>query len=447
MTLPSKRSLPSAGKLTSKTLAKAIFSAELPEQAIRELPAQSLYMALRHNGLQDSFDLIEIATLEQTRTLLDFDLWTRDRFNEENFWEWLGLADHAAALEGSDDAEEGLRFLQKLLKVIDLKLVALMLDRHVQIDVYQEPTEQPPGPGFYTPDKGFTWICIKIEDGTKHFYLARFLALIFETDAKLFYQIIAVPSVSTESMLEEESFQDRCKRLSSEGVPDKEISTKLNSPLDLKIARAIIAKETAAGKTNKVTPTRELYPVEPLIYDSDIAGPLAEILTRAPSREAIEAELTMLLNAAIVHWSNEWWDNTALLHLTEKVKGAISNGMEIAQTQFLLGAYESYQQLELTGLYQLGLGAILPLRRLARNASEDNAVAQGGAPMLALISALKHPFPDVPAFFSAIDLSVKDEFMSPDGKLQGGERAISSLADIEAIERLLGNQASTATSC
>ena len=446
MTLPSKHPSPNAGKLTSKSLAKAIFSAELPEQAIRELPAQSLYMAVRHNGLQDSFDLIDIASLEQTRTLLDFDLWTRDRFNEDNFWEWLSLADHAAALESSEDAEEGLRFLQKLLKVIDLKLVALMLDRHVQIDVYQEPTEQPPGAGFYTPDKGFTWICIKIEDGTKHFYLARFLALIFETDAKLFYQIIAVPSVSTESMLEEDSFQDRSKRLSSEGVPDQEISTKLNTPLDLNQARALMSKD-ASGTDRKVAAARELFPVEPLIYDSEIAGQLSEILTRAPSREAIEAELTMILNAAIVHWSNEWWDNAALMHLTSKVKGAISIGLELARTQFLLGALESYERFELTGLYQLGLGVILPLRRLARNTSESAVASHGGAPMLALIDALKRPFPDVPAFFSATDLSVKDEFLSADGKLQGGERAITSLAEIEAIERLLRNQPSPTPNC
>ena len=446
MTLPTKRSSVSTGKLTSKSLAKAIFSADLPEQAIRELPAQSLYMAIRHNGLQDSFDLIDIASLEQTRTLLDFDLWTRDRFNEDNFWEWLSLADHAAVLEGNEDAEEGLRFLQKLLKVIDLKLVALILDRYVQIDVYQEPTEQPPGAGFYTPDKGFTWICIKIEDGTKHFYLARFLALIFETDAKLFYQIIAVPTVSTEAMLEEESYQDRSKRLNSEGVPDQESSTRLNAPLDLNHARALVNKQPS--NTNKiVAQTRDLFPVEPLIYDGEISGALAEILTRTPGREAIESELTMLLNAAIVHWSNEWWDNNALMHLTAKVKGAISVGLEIARTQLLLGALESYERLELAGLYQLGLGAILPLRRLARNASEHSAIAHGGAPMLALIDALKNPFPDLPAFFSATDLSVKDEFLSADGKLQGGLRAIASLADIEAIERLLRDQTSSTTNC
>lgn len=443
MTLPSKRTSPSFGKLTSKSLAKAIFSAEMPEQAVRELPAQSLYMAIRHNGLQDSFDLIDIATLHQTRTLLDFDLWTRDRFNEENFWEWLSLADHAASLEGSEDSEEGLRYLQKLLKVIDLKIVALLLDRYVQIDVYQEPTEQPPGAGFYTPDKGFTWICIKIEDGTKHFYLARFLALIFETDAKLFYQIIAVPSVSTESMLEEEGFQDRSKRLSSEGVPDHETSARLNSTIDINQARALINIE----QKRRHARSEQIFPVEPLIYDSEIDGSLAEVLLRAPNRESVEGELTMILNAAIVHWSNEWWDNAALQHLSEKVKGAISIGLELARTQLLLGAIESYEQIGLTGLYQLGLGAILPLRRMARNASENEAIAQGGAPMLALLAALKNPFPDVPQFFSAVDLSIKGEFLSADGKLTGGERAITSLAEIEAIQRLLLDQSSTVTSC
>ena len=177
------------GAVTSSSLAKAIYKAELPEKFVRELPAQSLYLVIKHNGLLSSADLVGMASLEQCRLLLDLDCWQGDSFDEENFWDWLALTDENSNLD----------LLKKLLHFVDYKLVALIIDRYVSVIIVEEGTDAAPGDGYYTPDRGRTWINVTNPDSTKQFLLNRFLALIFETQAELFYQLISIKNVATDS--------------------------------------------------------------------------------------------------------------------------------------------------------------------------------------------------------------------------------------------------------
>ncbi|NDC37300.1 MAG: hypothetical protein EBZ48_04525, partial [Proteobacteria bacterium] len=90
----SSSTLPSAEqRRTSRNLTKMIFDSELPEQFVRTIPAQSLHIAVRHTGLTDCQELLEIVSLEQCRLLIDFDIWDQDHISEDRFWEWLSLTD------------------------------------------------------------------------------------------------------------------------------------------------------------------------------------------------------------------------------------------------------------------------------------------------------------------------------------------------------------------
>jgi hypothetical protein len=180
-------------------------------------------MVVKSTGLQSSSDIIMMASMEQCRLLTDFDLWTGDTLHEEALWEWLALTDETESLE----------LLQRFIKIVDLKLLAVLIEKYVEVKVFEEPTDQPPGAGFHTPDKGHTWIGIATEDADKHFLLARLLALIFESSAELFYQLISIVSVATTSMLEEESYQERQKRLAAEGVPEPEVDAAVHAPYSL----------------------------------------------------------------------------------------------------------------------------------------------------------------------------------------------------------------------
>lgn len=406
------------GRSASK-LAKAIFQAELPEQFVRTLPAQSLYLVVKENGLESSVDLIEMTSLEQCRLLLDFDLWHGDRFDEQRLWDWLSLADAASSLTP----------LQRVLKTIDLKLVALMIERHVEHEVFEEPTENPPAPGFYTPDKGYTWLNITCEDANQQFQLARFLALIFETDADLFYQLLAIPGVQTGSMLEEDALSDRNKRLAAEGVPEPELVEEMHRLCTAQELRALLES------SDEVPHVIDVRSIEPLIYDPALLQPLGSLVASLYTREEFEAELSYLMNGAIVRWGVPLNDPAAMKSLAQKVRGALNIGLERALKESTLSPLEAYRRVGLGPLYRHGLTCVLPLCRAAsRLARQGGDRLQEEEPALAeVLNQLRASFPELPEFVEK-DGSFRE---ASDGQLATGSRAIEHLEDIAIAEKLL----------
>jgi len=391
--------------ITSSTLARMIFKADVPEHIVRSLPAQTLYMVMKHNGLASSADLIEMATIEQCRLLLDFDLWRSDEFLEDNIWDWLAM----------EDEQHEITPLQKFLKFVDLKIISLLFSRHVRVVVHDEPSDMPPGPGYYTPDRGRMWLFIDQEDSTKHFRLGRLLALIYETNPELFYQLIAIPNVSTPSELEETSLQDRNKRLSADGIPDYDFAAKLNSPMPEKL----IVPELLAEKLNQ--PIKDVTPIQPLVYEQGFDSNFVSLLVGLSDRTDLEAELTLVMNAAVVFWKIDFCEGEQLSMLVAKVKGAINIGIERALLlQPNLPVVDIYMKLGLRGLYRFGLDSILPLRKIARSAKIDGL----DSITLATLDALKLNFPELPTFFGEEQLSA-----DKDAKLPTGNRSISSIKD------------------
>lgn len=399
-------------------LAKAIFDANVPEGFVRGLPAQSLYMALKYNGISSSIDTIEIASAEQCRLMLDLDLWNEDRFNEDQFWEWLALC---------DEEDGSFTVLIKVLKCIDLKLLAIIIARHVHILIFTESTPQPPEPGYYTPDKGFTWLNVKIADSTKHFLLSRFMALIFESNTELFYQLLGIPDVSTETILEEEAYQERQKRLSGEGIPAKEWAYELNSPIDdFDVKRAL--KDIKPHRT-----IADIIAIEPLIYESTKSELFTKLLEQVGDKEQIQNELTLIMNAAIVHWSIQFSEQDQVLALAQKVRGAINIGLEQLHTLSSLGDDQLYSCLGLQKIYRIGLAQLFRLRKLANSKSPSLKVdGRDEIVAAAILQGARESFP------------VTAKFLSPDGVVQEehgvlpvGFRAIENKRDLENVRKLI----------
>lgn len=336
-------------KITTRNFHKLVFQAELPEQFLRSLPAETLYLAVKGNGLSSSADLIEIASLEQCRLLLDFDCWHKWNINEDNIWEWLALT----------DASDGLEILQKIFKCIDLKIIAILLAQYVEYRVFDEPSDLPPGENFYTPDKGYTWISIKIENSEKHFLLGRLLALIYETDAHLFSQLLSVASTNTPSVLEEEAYQDRIRRLSAEGIPDSDSAFQINQPISERECLDLL-------KQSKSHPTViDIQSVSPLLYDRHLLQPLDSLLSDLSIREDFECELTFILNAAIVHHGIDFSDITSLQNITSSVKGGVNIGLQAAALLDKREISDLFKALGLQKIYRLGLNKLSILRKLA----------------------------------------------------------------------------------
>lgn len=403
---------------TCRELYKAIFEAEAPEQMVRQLPVQSLFMVIKQMGLSSCCDLITMASLEQCRLLTDLDLWHGDTLNEDALWEWLALTDEADSLE----------VLQKVVKCLDLKLVAILIGKYVESQTFEEPTDQPPGPGFHTPDKGHTWIGITTENPDHHFLIARLLALIFETSAELFYQLLQTPGVATLSMLEEESFQERAKRLAAEGVPEPEVAAGIHAPYSLADAK----RDLASRERGRVI--EDVRAVEPLLYEARATRLFAELLRRVSDHEAIEMEFTYLLNAAVVRFGVDFSDQEQVLLLCEKMKGAINLALEKLTRDSEGSVVDVYQVLGLQKLYRLGLTDLLSVRTQARKISleEAEALKDSDNPLFSVIACAREPFPCMPL---CVDDSGK--VLEEAGTLPSGVRPIESPIALATVRRAL----------
>lgn len=345
----------------AKSLAKAIFDAEVPEDVVKSLPAQSLYLAIKANGLESSLDLLQMASVKQYRLLLDFEFWQRDRFTEENFWDWARVCEQDDSLES----------LQKLLSCIDLKIISILISKNITVLSYEEPTDNPPYARSYTPDKGHTWITINLEDQDQHRIMGKLLALLFETSAELFYQIINIPTVSTISLLEEDSYNDRLGRLSEEGFPDREFAAELNSRLGQNEFLASI--NNSANDSGRIV-FEDIQTVTPLVYQGHDYEPLTSLvnnLIEKNHRDKLEAELSLLVNAAILHWAVEFYNEQDVLDMAEKVKGAVNIGLEIALKINGKDALELHAKVGLKDFYRLGLARLIDLRNQARKTLKD----------------------------------------------------------------------------
>ncbi len=405
--------------LSVSALAKTIFNAEAPEQYVRTFPAQSLYLALKHNGLGSSTDLLEIASIEQCRIFLDFDLWEKDQFVEANFWEWLALADE----------EDDLKHLARLLKFIDLKIVALIIARHTDIKIVEEKTDQPPGPGYYTPDRGATWIFIAAEDATRHFLLARFLAYIYERSPELFYQLISVSSVQTQSMLEEESYNERNKRLAAEGIPEPEQAGTMHAPFSSDEARRLLAQHEVHESIS------DIRAVEPLVYHSTEIEPLRTLLSEILSNEDFQSELTLIVNAALVYFNVTAHEEKEVFKLVASVKGMLNIGLELAAGMAPQQSLKDiYAPLGAKLLYRLGVTRILRLRRLAHKISETSLQNRSDATGAILaLSAAKRALPEIPAALKA-----DGTFETPDGTISVECKPIETMTELDSVMKVLG---------
>jgi hypothetical protein len=404
--------------LSARKLSKLIFDADLPEHIVRELPAQTLHLVTRHIGLEGAAELLEMASSEQRKLLIDFDIWKKDRLDEDRFFEWLGVT----------DATDSLELLQKIAKEFDLKILGIMIGRYCEVRMLEERSESPPEEGFYTPDKGGCWLRVHHPEERKSFLFSRLLALIFESNAAIFYNLIAVPSIVTESVLEEESLNERNKRLWAEGVPDLEFAFTMHAALTEGELKALLAEHTEPVTIDSS------HSVAPLIHDSEALQPLDELAATIGHRDDFESELSLIMNCAIVRWGVDFTDQAEIAKLIRSVKCTINLGLEVAVRVSGKSALDVYLLRGLQPLYRAGLGQ---LRRVSRQASivarSAGASLHEDASLGFAVESFRSPFPNMPNSFQS-DGTIEKR---PDGTITPEQRPFAHEAEITAALAML----------
>jgi len=399
-------------------LLRQIFESESPEKTIRLLPAQSLYLLTRQTGLSSCVEVLEACSVSQLRTMLDFDLWDRDTLCEERLWEWLELP----------EANEDLKILRKVIQSIDLKLVALMIDRYVRVVSMEEPADQAPGPYFYTPDRGYTWLHVTNEDSREHFLLQRLLAQIFEMDTELFYQLLNVPCLNTPSMLEFDSYEERSKRLRSEGIPTEEEAFAYTTPIGINQMREELRRETSA-----TTIDPDLNPVLPLIASGSVPEPLKTAVESLGFDLSRQAALSFLLNNILVRFQVEVADTESIKDYVARALGAMNIGLERICNEENITPQDAFTRLNFQYLFCFGFESLKKLQEQAKLYRKKNDPTD---PIVtATLDAAASSFPVIPIFLNASAYPYKTK--SSTDKLPAGEKPFEHLGEIGLVQQVL----------
>ena len=406
-------------------LLRAIRDANLSEETLRSLPAQTIYIACKAFDIASVGHVLEVITTEQYSTLLDFELWDGDSVSEERFWYWL---------ETINDLDDGLEHLSRFISSIDLHVLALIIFRFVECIVVEERTDQPPGPAYYTPDQGHTWLRLRLEDPGLVRLLGKLLALLHTTNPGLFYNLVINPNQMTPLELEEEAYAIKTRRLSDVGIPDYDIAAKLHAACS---AQAIAARK----KVPEDLDAPGVQPVLPLVYQQGSIEPLDSLFRElaASGTEELDGaieELTLITNAAIIFYHVPFYEAEQVSELIGKVRGSINIGLQRLCELTDLTVQEVFREVRLQNAYKVGLFEIRELQRKASSIPQavlDAAIEDQLS--VDVVSYAREDFPELPRC-----IGPRGELVHENGVILGGKRPFETMSDISLVHELINSR-------
>jgi len=414
---------------SANVLARALFRGDLTESQIKELNPQALHFAIKVLGLESSTDIISLISNEQYKSILDFELWTKDSLREDRLWFWLGQID--------DD--NNLQPLQKFLKVLDPVTLSIIIKRYVEVLFFEEPEELPPNPNAYSPDGGLTWLTLKAGDPEIHRLLGRLLAFLFQTNREAFYQHLAYAESGTSLEFEEEAFQEKSVRLRNLSIPTMDEAQVFHKSLSIhdfiKTHEDILTL-----KTEKEVEIEGPASLIPLPSSGISYQPLASCLERMEEEDIYRAhlEFAQLFNSNLVHFQGDFGEELGLRSAIEKVFGAVNIGLELAikENNSILSA-NVFRLIPLKELYRLGLVEIYALRSICQKVPQDirTTLNHMNEALGLIVQYGSNPFPSVPKF-----LREDGTFDLEDDTISTEESYIYSLDQIRSVKDIVNKQ-------
>ena len=197
----------SSSVLDAKQKLKAIFDSPAPERVVQELPAAEIYTIIQEVGLENSFDLFQLATPEQARVVLDLELWEEWSISVEQTVRWLDMIMSA-----------GDEYALSLLSQLDQELLIIFLKKTLTVggglgDIIN--SEDFSGDWDHTFDETFF---LKIVETEHAELILKLLELLYNGNHRLYRSLMLGAENELLTELEETAYQFRTARLEDEGI-------------------------------------------------------------------------------------------------------------------------------------------------------------------------------------------------------------------------------------
>ncbi len=408
-------------------LSRALFRGNLTEDQVRALPAQSLYFAVKEIGLESAHEVLEVVSRKQYSSLLDFEFWTRDSFREDRFWTWV---------ETIDDHQD-LQPVQKFLACVDSTVLAFLINKYVEVAYNEEPTDLPPGPNFYTPDAGSTWICIKAHDPERHRLFGKLLAFIYQTNIDFFYRLILQAREGTTIEFEEIGYKEKGNRLLNDDVPLFEDAEPFNRSLNpYQFLKELKEKTSEVVEENSYQLVKRNHGFYQGVKYQPFLSALEEVTDERLYE--IQNEIARILNCAVIFFVNDFGEEVRIKFLSEQVFGAINVGLQaLVEKQPEIISRNGLENLKFSDVYRVGLYHLYDLRSLAQKIPDDvlETLSHMNQPLALMVENLRKAFPSLPAF-----IREDGSFEVDQDKMEASPTVIYSMQQITSAKELLTKQ-------
>lgn len=349
----------------------ALVEAQDARALVRSLPAEDLYTTIQEVGLADASELVQLVSPRQFQTFLDLGSWERDTLDAHRVLTWLRAA------RGEEPGE----FIAKLEKM-DLELLELVLRRFARVHSLEEtPDVHVEGVTLETPE-GKYLVELTVE-GAEQAALRTLVNDLLAQNPFEAVRLLEAVRWEVPGELEEQAFRFRTARLADLGFPSPEEGASL-------FAYADPERFPVRGHATRAA---LLPPGERVDYLEAVVRALDE-----DERDALEGELRLTANQALVAEGAEPGDVEAQRSVLEMVRDVLNLGLEHATGGDPERAVDVLREEHLKRLFQLGFSLTLKLKFRADRLMRLPLARVEGVPLLfpreaAGVSALRQRRP------------------------------------------------------
>jgi hypothetical protein len=344
------------GQAQGKRKLDLILSAPDPRALVRALPPQELYLTILDVGMEDSAELVAMATPQQFVHFLDAGCWPKRDAppDPRKLLKWLTLARQGAAM-----GDNGTRRFREKLAALDSELFSLLLRFELTVHELDENEDTPdtaPGSSWITPDRKYM---VEIrEDGAGYATLKRLLDDLTEQDPFMVSRTLEAIRWDVPTELEEVARRWRNGRLRDLGVPEF---------------------EEALGFVARPHRTKNQPPSDSARDDGssalELTGNAPPLLERAVARlsgddlDHAEQAVAYAANASLVAWGTALDDPFEVRRVLTDARSTLSLGLELLSGGDEALAARALAEKPVREIFQLAMGQLYRLQTRARAAA------------------------------------------------------------------------------
>jgi len=374
--------------LGSEQILDAVLDSPQPAALVHSFSEEDFYFLIHDIGIEDSYQLLTLASDKQWEYIVDLDVWEKDRIELKSVTQWFDLL-------FTVDPNRFIRW------VLDEKVEFMEYYLFKNIEVRIRETDQDPSDfedGFFTHDDTFY---IRFIDDSFDFttaennsdqdikeqrdvFLLKFFKFLSSYDHVTYQKVLLESSSVIPAETEEEAYRLRNVRLAEKGFVPHEEAVGIYQPLKARDFNEQSTKFTTTDTERKLYLPVPFYPAGMIEEDHLFAGALKTIKID-DILEQIQVEFAGLCNLIIAADQKTVREREELKGIVKKACGYLNIGLEgLAENNGVIDVNRCsalIQKFPLSSIFKIGYGLALDLKWRAERWQKKSWFEKEGLPL------------------------------------------------------------------